>query len=37
VDAPEEIALATIAEIKTTLANRAGGFLRERNKPIHNS
>ncbi len=36
-ETPEEIALATIAEIKTTLANRDGGFLRERNKPIHNS
>jgi len=34
-ETPEEIALAIIAEIKTTLANRDGGFLRERNKPIH--
>ena len=36
-ETPEEIALAIIAEVKTTLANRDGGFLRERNKPIHNS
>ena len=36
-ETPEEIALAIVAEIKTTLANRDGGFLRERNKPIHNS
>jgi len=36
-ETPEEIALAIIAEIKTTLANRDAGFLRERNKPIHNS
>ncbi|MDQ3747552.1 MAG: XdhC family protein [Acidobacteriota bacterium] len=36
-ETPEEIALAITAEIKTTLANRSGGFLRERNKPIHNS
>jgi len=36
-ETPEEIALAIVAEIKTILANRDGGFLRERNKPIHNS
>jgi xanthine/CO dehydrogenase XdhC/CoxF family maturation factor len=34
-ESPEEIALAVIAEIKTVLANRDGGFLRERDKPIH--
>ena len=34
-ETPEEIALAIIAEIKTTLANRQGGFLRERNGSIN--
>jgi len=34
-DTPEEIALAVIAEIKTVLANRRGGFLRERNGSIN--
>lgn len=32
---PEEIALAIIAEIQGVLANRQGGFLRERNGGIH--
>jgi len=36
-ETPEEIALAVIAEIKTVLANRDGGFLREKSKPIYNS
>nr|MDQ3042013.1 XdhC family protein [Acidobacteriota bacterium] len=36
-ETPEEIALAIIAEIKTVLAHRDGGFLRVRDKPIHNS
>ncbi len=34
-ETPEEIALAVIAEIKSTLANRNGGFLRERNGSIN--
>jgi len=34
-ETPEEIALAIIAEIKTVCAARSGGFLRERNAPIH--
>lgn len=34
-DTPEEIALSIIAEIQTVLAKRSGGFLRNRNKPIH--
>jgi len=34
-ETPEEIALAVIAEIKSTLANRSGGFLRERNGSIN--
>lgn len=29
-ETPEEIALAVVAEIKTALSNRAGGFLREK-------
>lgn len=35
-ETPEEIALAVIAEIKSVLANRSGGFLRGKDKPIHN-
>lgn len=34
-ETPEEIALAIIAEIQSVLANRQGGFLRERNGGIH--
>ncbi|MBW4568217.1 MAG: XdhC family protein [Tolypothrix carrinoi HA7290-LM1] len=34
-DTPEEIALSIIAEIQTVLAKRSGGFLRNRNQPIH--
>ncbi len=32
---PEEIALAVAAEIQAALSGRAGGFLRERERPIH--
>ncbi len=35
-DTPESIALAIIAEIKSVLANRGGGFLRLRNTSIYN-
>jgi len=34
-ETPEEIALAIIVEIKTTLSNRRGGFLRDRNGSIN--
>jgi xanthine/CO dehydrogenase XdhC/CoxF family maturation factor len=34
-ESPEEIALAIIAEIRSVLANREGGFLRSRNAGIH--
>ncbi|MDT5121458.1 MAG: xanthine dehydrogenase accessory factor [Acidobacteriota bacterium] len=34
-ETPEEIALAIIAEIKAACALRRGGFLRDRNAPIH--
>lgn len=34
-DTPQEIALATIAEIQAVLANRQGGLLRLRSQPIH--
>lgn len=34
-ETPEEIALATVAEIQAVLHNRAGGSLRERTTPIH--
>jgi xanthine/CO dehydrogenase XdhC/CoxF family maturation factor len=34
-DSPEEIAIAIIAEIQAVLANRSGGFLRNRTEPIH--
>ena len=33
-ETPEEIALAVVAEIKSTLANRSGGFLRDRRGSI---
>lgn len=33
-ETPEEIALAVVAEIKSALANRSGGFLRERKGSI---
>ena len=35
-DTPESIALSIIAEIKSVLANREGGFLRERKGSIYN-
>jgi xanthine/CO dehydrogenase XdhC/CoxF family maturation factor len=34
-ETPEEIALAVVAEIKTALSNRGGGFLRERQGAIN--
>lgn len=34
-ETPEEIALALIAEIRTVLSRRAGGFLRECDGPLH--
>ncbi len=34
-ETPEEIALSIICEIKAFCAARAGGFLRDRNAPIH--
>jgi xanthine dehydrogenase accessory factor len=34
-ETPEEIALAIIAEIKAACSSRRGGFLRDRNAPIH--
>lgn len=34
-ETPEEIALAILAEIKAACAARRGGFLRDRNAPIH--
>lgn len=34
-DSPEEIALSVAAEIVAVFSGRNGGFLRERNKPIH--
>lgn len=34
-ETPEEIALAIVAEIKAVCASRMGGFLRERNAPLH--
>ncbi len=34
-ETPEEIALAIVAEIQGVLANRQGGFLRERDGGIH--
>lgn len=34
-DAPEEIALALVAEIQAVAAGRSGGWLRERKGPIH--
>jgi xanthine/CO dehydrogenase XdhC/CoxF family maturation factor len=34
-ETPEEIALAIVAEIKAVCVARRGGFLRERNAPIH--
>lgn len=34
-DTPEAIALAILAEIQAVLANRSGGFLRDRKGPIH--
>ena len=34
-EAPEEIALSILAEIKTVLANHPAGFLRNRSQTIH--
>jgi xanthine/CO dehydrogenase XdhC/CoxF family maturation factor len=34
-EAPEEIALAIVSEVAAVLANRRGGFLRERKDNIH--
>jgi xanthine/CO dehydrogenase XdhC/CoxF family maturation factor len=34
-ETPEEIALSIVAEIKAVCAAREGGFLRDRNAPIH--
>jgi xanthine dehydrogenase accessory factor len=34
-EAPEEIALAIVAEIQASAAGRGGGFLRDRHGPIH--
>ncbi|MGE5609242.1 MAG: XdhC family protein [Bacillota bacterium] len=34
-DTPEEIALSIVAEIKASLSGRMGGFLRDRQMPIH--
>lgn len=34
-DTPEAIALSIIAEIQALLKNRNGGFLKDRNEPIH--
>ncbi len=34
-ETPEEIALAIIAEIRAAISKRGGGFLRERDGPIH--
>jgi xanthine/CO dehydrogenase XdhC/CoxF family maturation factor len=36
-EAPEEVALAVIAEIRAVLAGRTGGLLRERTAPLHDS
>lgn len=34
-DTPEEIAVSIVAEIRAVMANRSGGFLRNRKEPIH--
>ena len=34
-DTPEQVSLAILAEIQAVFAQRAGGFLRDRNGPIH--
>ncbi len=34
-EAPDEIALSVIAEVQSKFTNRTGGFLRDRNIPIH--
>ena len=34
-DNPEEIAISIIAEIQAVIKNREGGFLKDRNAPIH--
>lgn len=34
-DSPESIALAIVSEIQAVISGRGGGFLRERNEPIH--
>jgi len=34
-EAPDEIALSIIAEVQSKFTSRTGGFLKERNMPIH--
>jgi xanthine/CO dehydrogenase XdhC/CoxF family maturation factor len=34
-ETPEEIALAALAEIRAVLSGRGGGFLRDRDAPLH--
>jgi xanthine/CO dehydrogenase XdhC/CoxF family maturation factor len=34
-EAPDEIALSVIAEVQSKFTNRTGGFLKDRNMPIH--
>jgi xanthine/CO dehydrogenase XdhC/CoxF family maturation factor len=34
-ETPEEIALATVAEIQAVMHRRDGGYLRDRETPIH--
>ncbi|MBD2309689.1 XdhC family protein [Chroococcidiopsis sp. FACHB-1243] len=36
-ETPEEVALAIVSEIQAVLASRSGGFLRNRQGPIHDS
>lgn len=36
-ETPEEIALSIVGEIKAAFAGRAGGYLRERDAPIHDT
>jgi xanthine/CO dehydrogenase XdhC/CoxF family maturation factor len=35
-ETPEEIALSIVAEVQAVMTGREGGFLRNRQKPIHN-
>ena len=34
-EAPDEIAVSIVAEIQSKFSNRSGGFLKDRNGPIH--